>query len=241
MSNLQTALGVLVSGIVIVLGVAAQAAVDGPNEEAQVAKALAQGTTPVASIAPLEDMVSNSTFVSIDGSDSKDLSEPGSILNYTWEITKGDFTDIEYGGVIQYKFTEIGLYEIRLNVRDQWGNESMDFTAVVSVDDLDDDLMPDWWEMDKFETLLETGSDDFDDDGWTNLQEYVLLTDPAVADPPPAEPGFLEQNWEILSVIAAIAIGAAAVMIPVQRKRRKAAEKKKIEYAIEIEKSLDED
>jgi hypothetical protein len=232
-------LGMLVFALFAISAFAALSGTDDRCTDERTVRTLDEATAPVAVIQPMEDMVSNSSFESLNGEDSHDVGSE--ILNYTWEITKGDVTDVEYGSVIEYRFSEPGLYKIKLIVTDLWDNEGIDFTAVVSVEDLDEDLMPDWWEKEKFGTLEETGSDDYDNDGWTNLQEYVLLMDPSVENPPPPEPGFLEENWEILSIVAAVLVAIAAVMIPLQRKKRKEAEKKKIKYAIEIEKTLDED
>ncbi len=70
-----------------------------------------------------------------------------SLANYTWEITHGDVTDRAYDSMVWYRFHELGLYEIRLTVTDSWGNTGVNFTALISVDDRDDDGLPDWWEM----------------------------------------------------------------------------------------------
>ncbi len=55
-------------------------------------------------------------------------------------------------------------------------------TLVSSSLDSDQDGLLDSWEMTNFGNLAQSGTDDFDGDGLTNIQEYVLGTDPTKAD-----------------------------------------------------------
>jgi Bacterial TSP3 repeat len=48
--------------------------------------------------------------------------------------------------------------------------------------DTDGDGLPDLWERNYFGTLSQGANDDYDGDGWTNLQEYQNGTDPTSAD-----------------------------------------------------------
>lgn len=48
--------------------------------------------------------------------------------------------------------------------------------------DLDNDGMPDGWEIEYFGNTLQTGDQDFDGDGFSNLEEYLLELDPTSAD-----------------------------------------------------------
>ncbi|HBX79422.1 MAG TPA: hypothetical protein DEG43_17420, partial [Acidimicrobiaceae bacterium] len=48
--------------------------------------------------------------------------------------------------------------------------------------DSDDDALPDWWEQQYFGNLSQTGHDDSDGDGLTNIQEVALGTNPILAD-----------------------------------------------------------
>ena len=49
---------------------------------------------------------------------------------------------------------------------------------IVVITDSDNDGMEDQWELDSFETLGRDGSGDFDDDGLTDLDEYLAGTNP---------------------------------------------------------------
>ena len=48
--------------------------------------------------------------------------------------------------------------------------------------DTDHDGLPDGWEISNFGALSQEAEDDFDDDGFTNLQEYQRGTNPADSD-----------------------------------------------------------
>lgn len=193
---------------------------------------------PVAVINWLPDEVSNGTWWDLDASHSYD---PGGIItNYTWSITISNVTSYLYGQGESFKFRTLGLYKIKLTVRDTDGNNGTAFTAVYSIVDLDKDSLPDWWEMKYFYSITEqSGSDDFDNDGYTNLQEYAAGTDPTVKNPQPTLVQNLKDNWIYLAIIAAIIIAIVLALWPVMKKRRKQEEKMKIEAAIEIEKALE--
>jgi hypothetical protein len=47
-----------------------------------------------------------------------------------------------------------------------------------SIPDTDGDLLPDFWEMAYFGSLVRSGSGDFDHDGQTDPQEYIAGTSP---------------------------------------------------------------
>ncbi|MEM7209676.1 MAG: chitobiase/beta-hexosaminidase C-terminal domain-containing protein, partial [Pseudomonadota bacterium] len=58
---------------------------------------------------------------------------------------------------------------------------STEFTITVDPDS-DEDSLPDTWEIRFFEDLSQDGSDDNDNDGSTNLQEYQDATDPTLSN-----------------------------------------------------------
>ena len=52
--------------------------------------------------------------------------------------------------------------------------------------DTDDDNLPDWWEMDHFNTLANTNNQDSDNDGYSNREEFISETDPSDASDQPS-------------------------------------------------------
>lgn len=194
---------------------------------------------PVAVISELPDYVSNGTWVDLSASESYD--EDGIIVNFTWEITFGESRTFLYGESERFKFRELGLYKINLTVRDNESNTDDAFTAVVSILDSDYDFLPDWWEWKYFETMAERGDGDFDNDGYTNLEEYAKGTDPTKKDPQPTLTEMLKENWTYLGAAAGAIVAVVIALIPVLRKRRKRREKEKIEAALAIEKALEEE
>lgn len=57
--------------------------------------------------------------------------------------------------------------------------------------DTDEDSLPDWWEMDHFSTLSYNNAQDFDNDGYTNHEEFLCKTNPLLASD---TPNFKEQS-----------------------------------------------
>jgi hypothetical protein len=49
---------------------------------------------------------------------------------------------------------------------------------LLNIVDSDSDKLPDWWEFERFSTLVNTPSQDSDSDGYTNQEEYLAQTDP---------------------------------------------------------------
>lgn len=79
------------------------------------------------------------------------------------------------------------------NDSEPWGNSaqnplvlSNDVTgvdiALADAGDSDGDGLPDWWELNHFGTLSQTGTSDSDGDGLTDAQELAAGTDPTKAD-----------------------------------------------------------
>jgi len=198
---------------------------------------------PHAVISPLPPEVSNGTFRYLDGSGSYPGDPSRSIANYTWEVffRTGETTQFLYAKNELFMFRDLGLYIITLTVTDSMGLTGTAFTAVYSILDSDSDDLPDWWEMNYFNSLNQSGSGDADGDGWTNLQEYANGLDPKEEDARPGLVQDLKENWYYLVIIAAAIVVAILLMLPVLRRRRKEQEKKKIRAAIEIEKALEEE
>ncbi|HIJ16552.1 MAG TPA: hypothetical protein HA364_02080 [Thermoplasmata archaeon] len=232
--------------IVLVLGQVMAFPDSGGEDEPLTARSMGSETDPVAVIVPLPEITSNGTRYYLNATLSYDptndyLNESETIVDYIWEITHENVTVYAYGTQDWYRFEDVGLYKIKLTVRDSWGNTGVNFTAVISVDDADFDDLPDWWELFYFDTMDPGAADDFDSDGYTNLQEWAGGTLPDVADPPPPEPGILEENWMYFAAAAAVTAGVLVAMYPRIKRKRKELETKKIAIAIELEKSLDEE
>jgi hypothetical protein len=86
--------------------------------------------------------------------------------------------------------------------------------------DIDDDGLPDSWEMEHFYTLAYEGEDDYDGDGATNREEMVAGTDPSnPEDHLDADGGGSSNLWLLLVVaIAAAAVIGAALALKARRK-----------------------
>lgn len=201
------------------------------------ARPLAVGD-PVAVIAPLPDYVSNGSWYDLDARGSYDT-DGGIIKDWLWEIALGETVETSHASLHTYMFKELGLYKITLTVTDSQNQTNRSFTAVVSVLDKDTDYMPDWWELQYFKNLDQTDKDDYDNDSYTNLEEYAKGTNPTVKDPRPGFVDSMVSHWYVFVIAAAIIVGAGLSMWPFLRRRRLAHEKKKIEAAIAIEKELE--
>ena len=193
---------------------------------------------PVAVITPLPDYVSNGSWYDLNATDSYDT-DGGFIKDYFWEIELNDSLETSHASLHRYMFKELGLYKITLTVTDNLNQTNRSFTAVVSVLDTDGDQMADWWEEQYFSSLDPTGTGDYDQDGYTNLEEYVTGTDPTVKDPQPNFVDTMAAHWYVFVLVAAIIVGIGLSIWPFLRRRRLSREKKKIEAAIEIEKELE--
>lgn len=186
----------------------------------------------------LPNEVSNGTWWNLDAGQSYD--PDGIITNYTWSITINNATTYLYAQGESFKFKALGLYKILLTVRNASGNSSTNFTAVYSIVDLDGDGLPDWWEVNYFSSITEqSGGDDYDNDGYSNLQEYASGTDPTVKNAQPSLMENLKADWIYLAAIAAVVVAIVIALRPIMKKRRKQEEKKTVEAALEIERALE--
>jgi hypothetical protein len=218
------------------------AAVGSMHEDAtpSVSTSSLQAGGPVAVIGWLPNEVSNGTWWNLDAGQSYD--PDGIITNYTWSITINNATTYLYAQGESFKFKALGLYKIVLTVRNASGNSSTAFTAVYSIVDLDGDDLPDWWEVKYFGAITEqSGSDDYDNDGYSNLQEYASGTDPTVKNAQPTLIENLKASWMYLVAIAAVVVAIVLALWPIMKKRRKQEEKKTIEAALEIERALEDE
>jgi hypothetical protein len=82
------------------------------------------------------------------------------------------------------------------------GDGGDEYTPPEPSNDTDNDGLPDTWEVQYWGNLAQTASDDPDGDGFTNLQEYVNVTNPIVSDLVPTpdldtDDDSLPDTWEI--------------------------------------------
>lgn len=239
-------LGALAFVVLSIVAASCLASLMGPAADdgvPQVARISGSETDPVAVIEPLPETVANGTRCLLDALSSYDPTNDltgtlDTITNYTWEITVSGSTVVIEDPYEGFTFEELGLYTIMLTVVDDWGNEGVAFASVMCLEDADLDGLPDWWELHYFDSADGDGSDDSDSDGFTDLQEWALGTDPSLSDQEEG-PGILEGNWVYLTAVAAALLATVALVVYRRhRVRRKELEAKKIEFAIEIEKSL---
>jgi Chitobiase/beta-hexosaminidase C-terminal domain/Putative Ig domain len=84
---------------------------------------------------------------------------------------------------------QAGRYEVVFTATDGTLSTSRRAVLVInSVLDSDDDGLLDNWELEKFGSLLRDGNGDFDGDGISDLEEFLLGSDPAVGDHAPTVP-----------------------------------------------------
>lgn len=211
---------------------------DGPRSMSTVCRATAFAGEPIAVISPLPTYVSNGTPYPLNGADSSDTD--GTIMSYSWNITVNGASEYFTGVSITYTFAILSVYTIELTVTDNESKIDTDVKSVSAVSDADDDGLPDWWEQKYFGNLAQGPNGDYDSDGYSNLEEYEDGTNPTVKN---AGPGVLSKIpiWGYMAIVAGVLVVVLLLMWPRIRKRRKEKEQKKIQYALEIEKALEED
>jgi len=97
---------------------------------------------------------------------------------YLGRRTAPDYDLSTYSGLID----EVTLYNRALTGTEISAIYSAGCAGKCKVDS-DNDGLPDWWEWKYFGNLDQTGSDDYDSDGVSNLNEYLNGTDPTRPDP----------------------------------------------------------
>lgn len=121
---------------------------------------------------------------------------------YGWRITKTGYEPFEHTG-------RINADEVRI--------ESPTLTKIGGPEpDSDQDGLPDDWELEHFGDLTQSGNDDFDDDGYTNLQEYQNGTNPTDPNDPPSG-NDVDEEFPlnvVIPIIAAIPVTIIILGIP---------------------------
>jgi len=180
--------------------------------------------------------------------------------NPAWQLL-GTTDDVNDTFVYTYDWDttalENGNYILKARVTDETEQSAEDeqeipFKVENSVDaDSDVDGMPDTWEFSNFGSLDEGPADDYDNDGFTNLAEYIAGTDPDDSSDYPTEPvveedsaamKFLKDNWLILLIVIVVVLILIIVLIVVIVKLKKKAAKKREQEGRDAErmKALDD-
>jgi PKD repeat protein len=138
-----------------------------------------QAPVPSFTMTP-EGTVGVNEEVSFDASASYD--PDGLITSFIWDF---DDTITGSGETTTHTFTAPGTYTVRLTVRDDFVDYAEDFiekditVEFGAEDDTDSDDLKDFWEWENFGNLDQTGSDDADADGYSNMLEFLAESDPA--------------------------------------------------------------
>ncbi|RLF48464.1 MAG: hypothetical protein DRN20_04470, partial [Thermoplasmata archaeon] len=127
-----------------------------------------------------------------------------------------------------------GTYYYRVMAKRDGENSSWSNVVfvVVEIADKDNDGLPDSWEYDYFGDLKEGAADDYDGDGFTNIQEYESNTDPTDPEDYPytnTEKEFVagEKQPNILKMFAVATFVAVIVIITYSLMRKSTKEKKR--------------
>ncbi len=168
--------------------------------------------TPNA-IAGGDQVVDETQIVTLDGSASND--SDGTISTYTWAQTSGSSVTLTNSNTSIATFTtpiviNQEIYGFDLTVTDNDGLSSTDSISVtVNMVDTDGDGLSDNWEVNYFGDLNQTATDDFDLDGYSNLDEFLKGLNPIVADQLDAIRGFLAQPGNTLNTITWLPVDRA--------------------------------
>lgn len=123
------------------------------------------------------------------------------------------FSDSGNGsGVFQWdtELGQAGSYTVAFIASDgQLQTERTVYIQVNPADDRDGDGLADDWELENFGDLSRDGSGDFDGDGRSDLEEYEVGSNPALAEAAPGEPQIASPIYD-----AEILAGASAPLLP---------------------------
>jgi heme exporter protein D len=196
----------------------------------------------IISVSPYQQIVSTGAVINYSLFAASGSPLPLSQLNITWRLQDDlNATMFKYGANISCIWMVQANHSISVTYCDA-SNASNIGRKYITVDvrsDFDVDGLPDVWERQNFKNLIsENATSDWDSDGWTNLEEYNMGTNPKVAN---MKPGFFEQYWWLFVVITLILMAVLLlwfVILPKKKAMRDEVEKKKIAAAVDVEKSL---
>ena len=104
---------------------------------------------------------------------------------------------------------QAGKYEVTFSASDGTLEDSQRVVITINpIGDTDGDGMPDSWEMQHFGTLERDGSGDFDNDGLSDLDEYLYGSNPTAGDNAPSIPVILapQDGGEVTALQPALVI-----------------------------------
>jgi hypothetical protein len=138
-------------------------------------------TTPPDADAGVDVEILEGVEFYFDGSGSSDNDQ---IDGYTWVLSIDGGTVLLDGSNPSYVFADVGTFEVVLQVVDRAGNSDEDvlWVKVIPPDDVDEDGIPDAWEVENFGSTAFNPEDDPDLDYLNNYEEYLMGTDPNDAD-----------------------------------------------------------
>jgi hypothetical protein len=167
---------------------------------------------------------------------------PLSQLNITWRLQDDlNATMFKYGANISCIWTVQATHVSSVTYYEATNasNAGHQYISVAVISDFDSDDILDIWERQNFGNLnTADATSDYDGDGWMDLEEYEMGTNPKVPNP---KPGVFEQYWwMIVIVVIVIMLGLLFQFVfrPKMKAQKEESEKKKIAAAVEVEKSL---
>jgi hypothetical protein len=196
----------------------------------------------VTAMSPYQQIVSTGAIINYSLFAGSGAILPLNQLNITWRLEDDlNTTMFKFGANISCIWMEQAIHNISVTYCDA-SNASNISRRYITVDvrsDFDADGLPDVWERQNFKNLNSAdAASDWDSDGWTNLEEFQMGTNPKVVN---MKPGFFEEYWWLFMVIAMMLIVLLLlvfVILPKTKAKRAEVEKKKISAAVDIEKSL---
>jgi hypothetical protein len=117
-----------------------------------------------------------------------------------------------------------------LNEDDAFPYDNTKWTNSTDISDFDEDGLPDSWEMEYFGNLTEGPNDDFDDDGYTNKEEYMESTDPTSRknNPKTNQPDSALSGYSIAIIAILIVVILVLVFLGLMKKRKKVQEQNRM-------------